>query len=411
MLLLAGALAALASCQEPFNAKSGKGLRINVTTVSNSVATKTAYSGLMDGNFERISWNVGDQVRIFSEDVSLVARATGLNAGGGYVFSTGDDKDYYDYRIASIKTPSDDTGYKHDASLTTQNEEIGLAWVNDPTATAKVYGIYPEGTSEYFSGGQTFAGFRDLNIPAPGLDSGSDKTIDGITVRVFTPTSDYMKHAYMVAKPTKFENTEDEETGTNIPTVNLKFYPIFNAFEIQLQGLDDSDGETAINSVTLSSTTSNLTGDYKYDYLDKNSNGQLTNWDTNAASGVSGREKGPKDSGIDFTGNNGKSITVTFPSGTVISNAKGIKFTILTLPGKNTDSNSGFPLTDMTLTVNYGSNQTRSLALKQGSNFIQFNSFHKARLKGLKMKGEEWKIFFSVGVDDWVPLDTVNLPA
>lgn len=390
MMLLAGIIVLLAGCQEPFDSKTTNGLRIKVSTVSNDLSTKTVYSGETVNGFERIDWKAGDGVRIFSEDINQVANATGVKPTGGYVYAEGDAKYYHDYTIASDGTPRENEKYMSDSSLKSEGEGVGLVWVNDPTATAKVYGIYPTGTSERFSSDQIFAGFRDLTIPVDQNWAAADpNVVDGITI---TPIMPDMANAYMVAKPTKFKN-ETDNTGNKIPTVNLEFYPIFNAFEIQLQGVANNESEIALKSVTLSSSSSNLTGDYKYRYLDRNSTGgELTNWNSSKVSGLN-RENGPKDSGIDYTGNNGKSVTVTFSNGTVISNKKAIKFTILTLPGKNTDSSSGSWLTDMTLTVTYANGQSKSLALNQNDSPIKFKSFHKARITGLAMKGgAEWKL-------------------
>lgn len=390
MMLLAGMIVLLAGCQEPFDSKTTNGLRIKVSTVSNDLSTKTVYSGETVNGFERIDWKAGDGVRIFSEDINQVANATGVKPTGGYVYAEGDAKYYHDYTIASNGTPRENEKYMSDSSLKSEGEGVGLVWVNDPTATAKVYGIYPTGTSERFSSDQIFAGFRDLTIPVDQNWAAADpNVVDGITI---TPIMPDMANAYMVAKPTKFKN-ETDNTGNKIPTVNLEFYPIFNAFEIQLQGVANNESEIALKSVTLSSSSSNLTGDYKYRYLDRNSTGgELTNWNSSKVSGLN-RENGPKDSGIDYTGNNGKSVTVTFPNGTVISNKKAIKFTILTLPGKNTDSSSGSWLTDMTLTVTYANGQSKSLALNQNDSPIKFKSFHKARITGLALEGgATWKL-------------------
>ncbi len=399
MMLLAGMIVLLAGCQEPFDSKTTNGLRIKVSTVSNDLSTKTVYSGETVNGFERIDWKAGDGVRIFSEDINQVANATGVKPTGGYVYAEGDAKYYHDYTIASNGTPRENEKYMSDSSLKSEGEGVGLVWVNDPTATAKVYGIYPTGTSERFSSDQIFAGFRDLTIPVDQNWAAADpNVVDGITI---TPIMPDMANAYMVAKPTKFKN-ETDNTGNKIPTVNLEFYPIFNAFEIQLQGVANNESEIALKSVTLSSSSSNLTGDYKYRYLDRNSTGgELTNWNSSKVSGLN-RENGPKDSGIDYTGNNGKSVTVTFPNGTVISNKKAIKFTILTLPGKNTDSSSGSWLTDMTLTVTYANGQSKSLALNQNDSPIKFKSFHKARITGLALDGgEKWMLDIYTDVDKW----------
>ena len=144
IFLLVGAMVALAGCQEPLDTKKGSGMRIRVSSMSNELSTKTRYAGEIVNSRERIDWKAGDKVRIFSEDITLVANATGMNAGGGYNYATGEAKYYHDYTIASNGTPRED---KSDSSLQNEGEGVGLVWVNDPTATATVYGIYPTGES------------------------------------------------------------------------------------------------------------------------------------------------------------------------------------------------------------------------------------------------------------------------
>ena len=107
-MLLAGVMVMLASCQEPFNAKSSSGLRIKISSMSNGLSTKTVYSDSLfqknGSRWERIDWKSGDQVRIFSEDVTLVASAVGRN-GSAYIYAEGDSLDHYDYTISGNGTP------------------------------------------------------------------------------------------------------------------------------------------------------------------------------------------------------------------------------------------------------------------------------------------------------------------
>lgn len=399
MMLLASVMVVLAGCQEPLDTTKGSGMKIKISSMSSDLSTKTAYSGAITNGRERIDWKEGDKVRIFSEDITLVANATGMNAGGGYNYATGEAKYYHDYTIASNGTPREE---KSDSSLQDEGEGVGLVWVNDPTATATVYGIYPTGESIRTSDNR-LRGFSGLTITPPALawtSRSETVTVGGSSVarsaKIGTPTDAYMQAAYMVAAPTKFVNQKDEDTGISFPTVNLEFYPIFNAFEFELYG--EKDNPITINSLTLSSTTSYLTGDYAFDYRNKN-DVQPTYWNN-----------GPLVGGVDLNSGDaaGRSqeVTVSFPSGTVISANDTVRFTILTLPPAD-----GSPLTNLTLTVNYGNSgntKTKSLKLNnqvstsnpQG-NPISFPAFHKARIKGLAMEGDVWQLNIMTEVNDW----------
>ena len=401
MMLLAGVMVVLAGCQEPLDTTKGSGMKIRISSMSSDLSTKTAYSGAIANGRERIDWKAGDKVRIFSEDISQVANAVSVKPNGGYNYAEGEAKYYHDYTIASNGTARD--GYKSDSSLKDEGEGKGLVWVNEPTATATVYGIYPTGESIRTTSDDRLRGFSGLTITAPALTWSTRSTTATVggssvarTAKIGTPTDTYMQSAYMVAAPTKFVNQKDEDTGISFPTVNLEFYPIFNAFEFELYG--EKDNPITVNSLTLSSTTSNLTGDYAFDYRNRN-DVQTTYWNN-----------GPLVGGVDLNSGDAagrsKEVTVSFPSGTVISANDTVRFTILTLPPAD-----GSPLTNLTLTVNYGNSgnpKTKSLKLNnqvstsnpQGTP-ISFPAFHKARIKGLAMEGDVWQLNIRTDVNDW----------
>lgn len=395
LMILSGMMVMLVSCQEPFNSAKGSGLRIKVSSMSNELSTKTSYSGEVANDRERIDWCVGDNVRIFSEDITLVANATGMNAGGGYNYASGEQKYYHDYTIASNGTARD--GYKSDSSLQSEGEGVGLVWVNDPTATATVYGIYPTGES-IRTADDRLRGFSGLTVASPDLTWSTRTATTGETTRtarIGAPSATYMQSAFMVAAPTKFVNKKDEETGVSFPTVNLEFYPIFNAFEFRLYG--QKENPVTLNSLTLSSTSSVLRGNYAFYYRNR---GQETNTYWN---------NGPLVGGVDLAPSSGeggsKEVTVTFPSGTIISPNDTVIFTILTLPPADNS-----PLTNLTLTVNYGGNKSKSLKLnnnvttsKPEGTPIQFPAFHKARITGLAMDGgSDWQLTIDDQVLPWI---------
>ena len=405
MMLLASVMVVLAGCQEPLDTTKGSGMKIKISSMSSNLSTKTAYSGEIANGRERIDWKAGDKVRIFSEDISLVANATGVNASGGYIYAQGEAKYYHDYTISSNVTARD--GYKSDSSLKDEGEGVGLVWVNDPTATATVYGIYPTGESIRTTSDDRLRGFRGLKITVPALTWSTRSTTATVggssvarTAKIGAPTDAYMQSAYMVAAPTKFVNQKDEDTGVSFPTVNLEFYPIFNSFEFDLYG--EKDNPITVNSLTLSSTTSVLTGNYAFYYRNKGEQ-VTTHWNN-----------GPLIGGVDLAPASGQGgsmeTTVIFPQGTTISANDTVRFTILTLPPAD-----GSPLTNLTLTVNYGNNQTKSLKLNNNVQYdnqgnptsqgtpINFPAFHKARITGLALDGgSKWQLTIDDQVLPWI---------
>lgn len=385
-MLLAGVMVVLAGCQEPldFKVKKGESIRVRVSS-RNGVSTKVAYSGQTytenGTTYERINWQVNDQIRLFSTDVSEVA--------------TSDGKAYFDYTISAVGTNDPADRYSNATlSFPENHERYGLIWVNEPSATVTVYGIYPPmdekgEEQEAVTNGGKLTGFVGLNIPAPDLSWSNG---------VGTPTDNYMKHAYMVSAPTKFSTTSNDPNWNGKPYVDLDFYPIFNAFYVELKGSSTS-GEFPVNWVSLSNEVESgtnpyaaLTGDYRFNYKERN--GDNIQFDAN----------GPIAASITQTGNKGHTVKVNLPANTTISKDKSVKFTILTLPPTSNEK-----LTNLVLTVNYGTGdgQTKKLRLNDNASStsfgtpIEFPAFHKARILGLALEGNQWQLTVDGHVLPW----------
>ncbi|MBQ6959063.1 MAG: hypothetical protein IJP77_10950 [Bacteroidales bacterium] len=368
-IILAGLMVMLAGCQEPldFNVKKGESIRVKVSS-RRGAATKTEYSGAIytdnGARYERIDWKQGDSLRLYSTDASLVATSDGI--------------EFFDYTIDQVST--DGNRYSEATLKIPENHQnYGLIWVNDPTSLVTVYGIYPP--RDAVKNGGLITGFVDLSIPAPDLSWSG-----GVGTPTNSSTVDsYMKHAYMVSRPSKFtKDATGSEAWKEKPYVDLDFYPIFNSFYIVL---GSQKNEITLNSLTLSNGTSDepLTGNYKFSY--KQRNAQDYTFDAT----------GPTYESIDHTGNLSHSVTVNFPAGTKISPTDSVKFTILTLPPAKSAN-----ITNLTLTVNYGNNKTKSLKLDYNNGDpIPFPAFHKARITGLAMEGDVWQLNIMTDVNEW----------
>lgn len=386
MLMLAGMLLMLAGCQETLSPKVKKGDSILVRVASrNGALTKTVYSGktYTEGNttYERIDWVSGDKIRLFSTNTDEVA--------------TTDGKAFFDYTIDQVGNNDPADRYSNATLYVPENQQnYGLIWVNEPSATTTVYGIYPpkdekgEEQEAVANSGQ-LSGFVGLNIPVTGPASGDGAMLTWTTqnnVTLGTPNADYMKHAYMVSAPSKFMTTSEDENWTGKPYVNLDFYPIFNSFEIELVG--ERDSEFPVNWVSLSNEVesgtnsySALTGDYRFNYKGRTGNYPFP----------------PTGENITQTGNKGHTVQVNLPANTMLSSTKSVKFTILTLPPTSTNK-----LTNLVVTVNHGNNKISKLRLNKNNVPVEFPAFQKARIKCQALDGgSKWQLTIDGQVMPW----------
>lgn len=374
LLLLAGMALLLAGCEEPldFKVKKGESIRVRVAA-RNGALTKTVYSGNTykegDKNYERIDWVSGDKIRLFSTNTDEVA--------------TTDRKAFFDYTIDQVGTNDPADRYSNATLFVPESHEnYGLVWVNEPSATTTVYGIYPpmdekgEEQEAVTNSGQ-LSGFVGLNIPAPDLNWNTNG--------VGSPTENYMKHAYMVSAPSKFTTSEDEGWAGK-PYVNLDFYPIFNSFEIELVG--EKESEFPVNWVSLSNEVesgtnsySALTGDYRFNYKGRAGNYPFP----------------PTGENITQTGNKGHTVQVNLPANTMLSSTKSVKFTILTLPPTANEK-----LSNLVVTVNHGNNKISRLRLNKNNAPFEFPAFQKARIKCQALDGgDSWLLTIRTAVNEW----------
>ena len=334
------------SCEPTLTPKAGKKVQFSVTA-KNGMKTKTQYSGVVTDGFERISWVSGDKIRIVSSDATKVATPSGGNA--------------YDYTVSAVS----DRGRFSDASLADAPGTNGLVWSGDDVTGVYFFGSYP--AVEYaFPTGKQAPVFQHMTIPAePGLNwNGNTGSPD-------------MAQAYLLSAPAQYSSEEGK--------VHLDFYPVFNAFEIDLTS---KDGTLELKQLQLISTSSNLAGTFNFNSSD-NSDAYNINAD------------GPVLGGIDILPSSAsKTLTVNL-SGKTISNAADghVHFTILALPGD---------LTDITLAVTFvdpkdsTKEKTRRLKLQQNGSFITFPAFGKARLNGLALdNGENWLLTIQTDVNEW----------
>ena len=163
-----------------------------------------------------------------------------------------------------------------------------------------------------------------------------------------------MSQAFLISKPAKIGSDKK---------VALDFYPVYTAFDFTLTSKTET---VTLNYLEITSTSDNLAGIFSYDasYL---AEGQTP-------------KNGFSQSTVEQADSQ-KKITVTFVGDTQISTTKSVKFTVFALPQD---------LTNISITVNFDNNQSRTLALKQNDSPIVFPAFHKANITGIALDAGDW---------------------
>ncbi len=348
-LLLAAGILSLAGCQK---AETGGTAATGDNTISfgasSVAATKTVYSNAVTNGYERIDWESGDVIRIYSDKAALRYQAS---------------QHYADYSITSVT--ADGRNSNAEISPAAGN---GLIWGDKPenTVSYSFWGIYPATASA--SGNQ---GILNASIPA---------SQDGKAENVKT-------YGFLTAAATVDITANDYNDNYVIPKakggkeVKLAFEPAFTAFEIELVS---NDLAMTINSFTLSSASKSMAGDFTVSY-----NGTTRTCADANATAV-------------------KAITVQNPGEIAPASgdqaAKTVKLTVFAQPQTFNDLK-------ISLSINVsGSAQTRSLKLTKNNVGVEFGACMKHRIKGVALPGELWNIYYApITVDKWTLLDTTDI--
>lgn len=218
----------LAGCQKPGGA--GRTIRFSAVT-SEPTQTKTAYSGVWDGTWERIDWNDGDVIRIYSD---LAVR----HAAPTYHWT--------DYQVQGHEAGTGAEVKLSKATLVASSADVALDWKEggDPH---QFFGVYPAtaGGSDASMGTGTvsFGG----TIPSDQTGTWETKEVFGVAgTEIYYPDATMYMAAYASGQT---------ETGG----ITLLFSPAYTAFHISA----GTDTDMTINSVKLSSAETNpIAGDF-----------------------------------------------------------------------------------------------------------------------------------------------------
>lgn len=318
VMALAVATSLVAACSKsPF---SSFGRNEVLFTAESQLETKVAYSGVMDGNYERIDWKKGDKIRIFSN------RALTWKRDG----STGNPQATYIINEDSI-TPD---GRYSRASLDVKESgnEGGLQW--DEASDEHIFlALYPDqmpsDASSFDPGpaGQRF----------PCYFSTVQQAVQG--------GGFYMDYAYLFARTT----VKAKSSGK--AGVKLSFYPLFTAFEFRLVDGENNTPTWNLKKLELISNKTicgreKWTAMYQYNNLD---------WAYDSSYG---------------SGENHKAVIVdNINANLPVRPASGnpAPKIVQLFGGMNTDVAH-----QMTLRLTFGDNDVRELELKQDGQWIQY---------------------------------------
>jgi hypothetical protein len=347
-LLLAAGILLLAGCQKTGLSGTVSGDNTIRFAAIAAPGTKTAYSGEVTNNVERIDWVKDDLIRIYSDKA---------------VYRYDDKQFYSDYKVSSATSNNE----KSTAEVVPSTGN-GLIWGDEPQAYT-FWGVYP---ATDCPDGAT--GVLKLNIPYS-QDGKADnvKTYGFLTAAATANITADDLDANKVVKTKKNGGTKDD--------VTLAFEPAFTAFEIELVS---NELTMTVNSFTLSSDARSLAGDFKVSY----------NGTTRTCADVN-----EKISNVITVENLGEIAPATSDTA-----GKTITFTVFAQPQTFNDLK-------ISLNVNVGgSAQTRSLKLTKDGNGVEFAACKKHRLKGVALPGDLWHIYYApITVDEWTMLDTTDL--
>ena len=229
LLLSAGILLSLTGCQKGNEVENtGNLVRFSAKTGNE---TRTAYSGKITNNFERIDWKAGDQIMVWSDNATV--------RQGGIPYFSG-NSNLAVYTIGSI----------------TASNEQSIASIEDPAGNGLQYpknnsgstlwGVYPASavTSSPSDNSVSFT----IGAEQALAENDNTATSDSNPYVDFVPD---MNQAYMVAY------VSGAKAGK---TVELPFKPAFTDFEFNITTTLESD--LTIKAIELTSTTSAVSGGF-----------------------------------------------------------------------------------------------------------------------------------------------------
>ena len=326
-ILLAIGVMATTAC-DPTSLSLDGTRQVKFTATSHvSPMTKTAYGAYTtDGKYQTISWKDGDKVRIWSPAGGSIS-GTPVPAVPSYV--------YADY---TLKDASDDSQNHLSKARLNNADPNGLVWSGSDAAV--FYAAYPGNIVE---AGANTDGQLVFAFPLSATQSG---------------TATGVKDMPLLSK----------QTVNNGQTVELNFYPAFNAIEFEMMG----DPRFNPNNESFTVDWVELTKEEPTNRFDPLT-GSLCYYDINGSA--------PRVTSVD-----GKGYSIKLENlNATVDNDHPAKFIFFTLPydhtglvlkvhSKKTGAVNGVTVTE---------ESTRTLKLQQNGEWVKFPVGHKAVIKGM----------------------------
>lgn len=224
-ILLVCLMFIMTSCEGLFYTDNvGQPIRFGASYGNKTIMTRTSYSGVFDGNTERIYWSNGDQVSIYMDwDVN--------RDGSGYTGNPEQHRGIYNVSPGSDFHPND----KRYGRISYANEGEVLKWQGD----------FKEGDGRAHEYPHTFYSA----YPPTDL-------INGKFIFDLSNQDGSMKYAYMAS----YEEGVFSNSSGNDGHVELRYYPMITTFCLTIH----NDLDERIEKITLKSDSDNkkLSGKY-----------------------------------------------------------------------------------------------------------------------------------------------------
>lgn len=325
-LYIALTLMAFTACvkEVPFGHEKGKAIVFGAaTSFDNGPATRTEYSGELIGSspaFERINWVVNiDQIRILCEEVSNTEKTA-------------------DYLVTEATNA---TGAVKSSATIGSADDNALRW-GDASETHHFYAFYPASSMGGTASGASITPASGHKATVTGTIPATQPVTWDAAKRKYKPD---MNYAYMYAV------AEVDPASDN--DVYLPFKPLMTAFELKLEAVEGDLLTTKLTSVTLSSATSKMSGNFTA---------------TLSASGLEAVNPS----------NTGTSVSVSLGEGVLLEVGNPVTVTLFALPLKQEN---------LTLSLGFANGATRKLELKESGSFVDIAATKKMYVERMGVPG------------------------
>lgn len=348
MIVLAtfGILSAL-SCQKGIGqtVEQGDDVVFCADAKGSESSTKTDYSGVLysSDKYERIDWESGDVIRIYSEQTN------------------------YNYRDYQVQTGSIAVATGGQSTATIKKiEKVGLRW-GEETVDHYFYAVYPRPSSDSVT--------TSIDVKKVEANLASEQNTRANALSGSTGSNYVLKPDLRWQLMTAFAGPYKPSTFPATGSVVLDFVPLTTAIQFVISNGASSD--LSIKKVSLISAGTQIAGRFTVN--------DMTDFDTDGFPKVT-----PNTSDASM-----KTVSISLASAITLQQGKTFTFTFFTMPGQNL-SDLSFQLTksdNSTLTTRLGYTDGTGVTIKRCK---------KTFIEGLAVpEGVRWTIDFQPSFTPW----------